>query len=339
MITRARLVASLVALTATAPLALADGGGSAAPIHAPTAQDLADAAAKTAQAALDRDAAALKAVADRAKKSVEAAKAAVGFDDKALQTAVAGLVTQDPKKLAAAATALQKQWESSFAKLLTSARLDLARESSNLQTLLSVVSLGGLRFEAPSLAESASWSRTPDPTKTIELTLAPIATGTSIATAVGALHTQATTVDPKGTVIGGTAGVSAEFTVPAGHKLLNARFGIDIGQATTIAAAALGSATATVRFQIRLVEHRPDGDKEICSDRKVIAGSAATIAGIAPQTRIALRTDIECKVPVDGAQHKYAVQVFGVSLAEVTGGGGAAAILDAVIARHRVDLD
>lgn len=338
MHTIARATLSLVSL---ATLATLSGAAWADPKAAEEARVRAETEAKAKASA---DLGKVSAVLVKHQSKVDDAKKKVGFDSGKFEAAIAVVHKESPGKLKDATDSFVKSWQAPTEKVLLGSGIDLAAEAKALAAQLSASVLGGQSLAFLSGASSGASTDLPSGTKTVIVPgtagpLVPIkATGLATATPLGILHAHAVSHSPLGNVVLSSAGYETEISVPAGSKRLIVEVPLDVPLALTLAAAAAGAAASESSVQLRVIEHRPEGNKEVCVDHRSVARSAVAVVGLAPNVKPGTWANVSCKVlraTPDKAQ-KYTVVIQGSAAAVVKAVGGSHAVLDAKVKTPKV---
>lgn len=271
---------------------------------------------------------------------VDDAKKKVGFASASFEGAIAAIHKAEPGKIKDQTESFVKSWQAPTDKLLLGTGIDLAAEAKALAAQLQATVLGGQSLAFLSGASSGAKTDLPSGTQTTIVPgkagpLVPTkASGLATATPLGILHAHAVSHSPLGNVVQSSAGYETEITVPKGTKRLLVEFQVEVPVAA-------GAAASEASMQIRVVEHRPEGNKEVCADHAAVARSAVAVVGLAPNIKPKTWANVSCKVlrATPDKEQKYTVLVHGSAAAVVKAVGGAHAVLDAKVKAPTVLLE
>lgn len=308
-----------------------------------------------AKAAAEKDAAAkasasLKKVDEVASKhasKVADAKKKVSFDTERFKKEVEELHKLDAEKLKTGTETFTKAWGDPAKKVLGTLGIDLAAEAKKLAEALSASIIGSDTLAVGASGNGDAKTDLPAATNTTIVAgkagaLVPIkALGIGHASPLGVLHVHAISHDPLGKIAQSSAGYSSEITAPKGALRLAVDVDFDVPLTLTLAAAGGGASAAESAVVMKVLEHGPDGMKEVCSDYQSTSRSAVAVIGVAPQIKVATWARVGCKVVRSSPdkEQKYTVVVQGVASAGVKVIGGAHAVLDAKVKAPAVLLE
>lgn len=333
-VARALLVATLI--TATPTVASADDTAAGAQSKALVA----------AKAKAEKDMSAAGATFEKLKSKLDTAKSKAGFDAAKFESAVSAMQKADPSKIKETTDAFVKSWDPGLGAVLSNTGVDVKKEADALAAQLGAAILGSssLSFGQPSTMQgTSSVNGSSTPVAGSAAPLAPTATKGlgSVAGANGLLHVMSMTHDPTGAVAQSAAGYATTVSAPKGTKRVKIEFAAEIPLALSLSTTAAGASASEAGLELRVIEKRPDGEKELCSEHRTVARTIVALVGVAPQIKIASKAMVGCvivreKVDVDST---YTVVVQGVASSAVKGLGGSHTVLDAKLTTPTVWLE